>query len=204
MCAADSAAIGRLSRAMLVRIGYLCRLIFGRRVRSFSGGKCLSQSFVSRPFLSAIQSAIAQSFLLVSFAIVESSTSHLQLCCSSKHNSDLLLPVWLSLAAMPHPYDDVIDHMKGLDWTSRHQYIKNILFSQKWRTRDSVWSYVIKRFSPADFISGEATGVPPPPMSVAIKMKDAPKHYRKRQLLLTTMFYEQRLKKARKAAQKQS
>jgi hypothetical protein len=101
--------------------------------------------------------------------------------------------VLLSLSAMPHPYDDMIEHMTDLDWVSRHQYIKNALFSQRTRTRESVWMYVIKRFSPSDFIAGEATGIPPPPKSVAIKMKDAPKHYRKRQLLLTTMFHGQRM-----------
>jgi hypothetical protein len=50
--------------------------------------------------------------------------------------------------------------------------------------------------SPADFISGVATGIPPP-KNAAIQLKDAPKHYNKRQLTLTSMFDEQRRKAAR-------
>ena len=98
---------------------------------------------------------------------------------------------------MPHPYEDMCDHLMKLDWKSRHEYIKAALFSQRARTRDSLWMYVITRMSPSDFIAGECTGIPPPPMSVAIKLKDAPKHYRKRQLSLTAMFHEQRFKAAR-------
>ena len=94
---------------------------------------------------------------------------------------------------MPHPYEDLYSHMMKLDWKSRHGYIKVALLNASERTRTAVWSYVISRMSPADFVDGEATGIPPPP---CITLKDAPRH-KKRQLTLTSMFDEQRRKAAR-------
>ncbi len=84
---------------------------------------------------------------------------------------------------MPHPYEDLHSHMMLLDWQSRHGYLKVE------RTKNAVWSYVALRMSPADFASGEATSIPPPP---CIPLKDGPRRYKKRQLTLTSLFDEQR------------
>ena len=95
---------------------------------------------------------------------------------------------------MPRPYDDLHTRMMLLDWQPRHVYLRIALLSASERTRNAVWSYVISRMSPADFVDGEATGIPPPP---CITLKDAPRHYKQLQLTLTSMFDEQRRKAAR-------
>ncbi len=68
--------------------------------------------------------------------------------------------------------DWLYNHVKDLDWVSRHAYIDTVWHSVQPRHRDKMMKHVFAKFSPDSLLWGRSTGSKPPSVIV---LKDKPK-----------------------------